>query len=373
MLILWIIIIGLVGFIIFNESYLFLANKFIKNPTKENLLKFMTSCKYSVGRSRNNPDTWTKLRKVLHITMLEVDIENEKKTELKYMLIRKGLKDTKYLNKIIKANSEVLNAPIRGKSGELTSGVNNIASEKPTNTLKNTNSKKGTGHLNKGNNQNRGTGALNSSTTRTINGTGTLTQRQHNAKNTSRSLNKNSKQTGTLNSGRSGEAKVNYTLKWLNNVGVINNVKLKGKGEIQQFDNIVISNSGIYHLEVKNIGGENGCRIKIQESGDWIREDNITGLEKGMQNPEFQLYRHQKVLEEFLIDQGFLIKGLVKGVIVIANENTIIEGRENAKQTIVKVDSLISYLESKQHKVISDKDIVKIYNCISKYDMKKAM
>ncbi|MGL4655840.1 MAG: nuclease-related domain-containing protein [Sarcina sp.] len=364
MLILWIIIIGLIGFIIFNEAYLFLASRFIKNPTEENLMRFMASCKYSVGRSRNNPDTWTKLRKVLHITMLEIDVPDEKKTELKYMLIRKGLKDTKYLNKIIKANSQVLDGISKGNTGVLTgkTGSGDTNHKKGTGHLNNANNKKGTGHLNK-NNQRKGTGTLNGSrrqhNTGTINGTGTL-----NAKR---------RQTNTLNSGKSGEAKVNYTLKWLNNVGVINNVKLKGKGEIQQFDNIVISSSGIYHLEVKNIGGENGCRIKIQESGDWIREDNITGVEKGMQNPEFQLYRHQLVLEEFLVNKGFSVKGLVKGVIVIANENTIIEGRENARETIVKVDSLINYLESKTKDVISEKDIVRIYDCINKNDLKKVV
>lgn len=362
MLILWIIIIGLVGFIIFNESYLFLAGRFIKNPTEENLSRFMTSCKYSVGRSRNNPDTWTKLRRVLHITMLDLDINDNKKMELKYMLIRKGLKDTKYLNKIIKANSEVLDGSVRKNTGNLNGRDLGKGAQYGQN---------GGGNLNDISST-KGTGTLNSTRKHHNNGTGSLGGRNHNhGRNTSKNLNKNTRHTNTLNSGKSGEAKVNYTLKWLNNVGVINNVKLKGNGEVQQFDNIVISNSGIYHLEVKNIGGENGCRIKIQESGDWIREDNVTGLEKGMQNPEFQLYRHQKVLEEFLIKQGFLVKGLVKGVIVIANENTIIDGRENARETIVKVDSLINYLESKHQKVISDKDIVKIYNCINKYDIKK--
>ncbi|MGL4760330.1 MAG: nuclease-related domain-containing protein [Sarcina sp.] len=370
MLILSLIIIGLIVFIILNEAYLFLASKFIKKPTRENLSIFMTSCKYSVGRSRNNPDTWTKLRKVLHMAMLEIDIDDKVKMELKQMLIRKGLKDTKYLNKIIKANSEVLDVLDKKSTGALSNSTNSLYQnnkKKGTGTLNTTMKNKGSGTLD-GERQGSKSVNLNGNTKR---GTGHLNQRRNqNGRNTSRNLNKNARQTNTLNSGRTGEAKVNYTLKWLANVGVINNVRLKGSDEIQQFDNIVISNSGIYHLEVKNVGGENGCKITIQNSGDWIRKDNVTGMEKGMSNPEFQLYRHQKVLEQFLIDQGFSVKRLVKGIIVIANENTIIEGRENAKETIVKVDSLINYLESKCKKLLSDEEVVEIYNCINKNDIK---
>ena len=375
MLILSLIIIGLIGFIILNELYLILASRFIKNPTQENLLRFMKSCKYSVGRSKNNPDTWTKLRKVLHIAMLEIDIDDQKKLELKHMLIRKGLKDTKYLNKIIKANSEVLDSYKKENTGTLSNKTNNLVQnndKKETGTLNNKKNNKGTGTLN--NRRNIGSTSLDESGplngSRPLNETGHLNRRRN---YTSKNLNRNNRQTNTLNSGRTGEAKVNYTLKWLANVGVINNVRLKGLGEVQQFDNIVISKSGIYHLEVKNIGGENGCKIQIQDSGDWTRKDNITGMEKGMQNPEFQLYRHQRVLEEFLIDQGFLVKGLVKGVIVIANENTIIEGRENAKETIVRVDSLINYLESKCNNILSEDEVIEIYNCINKSDIKNAV
>lgn len=162
-------------------------------------------------------------------------------------------------------------------------------------------------------------------------------------------------------SGEDGEKKVAYFLKWLpNEYRVLSNVFLNSSIERQEFDNIIIGPNGIFHIETKNYGGENGCKIKISSNGDWIREYN--GNESGMDNPAFQLSRHQRVLEENI--EKHYGKGSydVKGIIVLSNSKTILEGAENSDEVVLKADSLVKYISNyKGSKSISEEEINDIY------------
>lgn len=163
-------------------------------------------------------------------------------------------------------------------------------------------------------------------------------------------------------SGEEGEKNVAYKLKWLSKeYKVLNNVRLKSEIESQEFDNIVIGPNGIFHIETKNYGGDHGCKIKIDNFGNWVREKN--GKEIGIDSPEFQLRRHEIVLQENLKRFYSEKEYYVKGIIVISNPKTIIEGAENLEVPVIKADALCKYIEGvKGESIISSEEIDDIYN-----------
>ena len=163
-------------------------------------------------------------------------------------------------------------------------------------------------------------------------------------------------------SGEDGERNVSYKLKWLSSeYKVLSNVRLKSEIESQEFDNIIIGPNGIFHIETKNYGGKYGCKIKIDSFGNWVRESNER--EYGMDSPEFQLRRHEIVLQENLKRFYGKEKYAVKGIIVLSNPKTIVEGAENLDVPVIKADFLCKYIEGVQvQNTLSSEEISNIYN-----------
>lgn len=162
-------------------------------------------------------------------------------------------------------------------------------------------------------------------------------------------------------SGEDGENRVMYALKWLpSDYKVIRNIKLNSTIETQEFDNIIIGKNGIFHIETKNFGGENGCKIKINEQGDWVRIDNDN--ETGVENPSFQLLRHDKVLKENINKYFGKDRFPIEGVIVLSNPKTILEGAENSDEKVIKAERLVNYItRSESEKVLTEEEINDIY------------
>lgn len=164
-----------------------------------------------------------------------------------------------------------------------------------------------------------------------------------------------------IESGEKGENKVSYNLKWLpGDYKVLRNIRLNYKVESQEFDSIVIGPNGIFHLEIKNHGGEYGCKIKIDNSGNWTREDSRG--ESGMENPSFQVERHDMVLNHCLSTHFGVNKYKAQGVIVLSNEKTIIEGAENSDIPVIKADQLVKYITNFNNGVsLTTEEVMNIY------------
>lgn len=162
-------------------------------------------------------------------------------------------------------------------------------------------------------------------------------------------------------SGQVGESIVAYNLKWLpEEYRVLYNIKLSSIVGVQEFDNIIIGSNGIFHIETKNFGGERGCKIKINSSGSWIKQ--YGDIETGMESPEFQLQRHDKVLKENLDKHYGTGEYIPHGIIVLSNPKTILEGTENSDVPVIKSDSIVKYISKYEgDKRLSQAEINSIY------------
>lgn len=168
-----------------------------------------------------------------------------------------------------------------------------------------------------------------------------------------------------IRSGQEGEKTVKYSLKWLpKEYKVLHNVNLGHRVESQEFDNIIIGPNGIFHLETKNEGGSNGCKIIIDNVGNWHRIDDENEL--SMTSPIAQLDRHDLVLKDTIRDNFGDKNFNIVGVIVLSNKYTLIEGVENCQVPVLKVDNLVRYITSyKSEKIITDDEIELIFKKIN--------
>lgn len=172
--------------------------------------------------------------------------------------------------------------------------------------------------------------------------------------------------------GNSGEAKVNYALKWLDSSFEKISKEEYENGENfgfhlynpeyineeQEYDHIVVGKTGIFIIETKNYSGT----IIIDKYGNWIREKNNSKV--GTLNPTQQIRRHEKLLKSFIPEYVNIIS-----IICIANDKAIIEGVENSTIPIVKSDMLVEYIENYQTKntLMSRDEILKCVSLINEH------
>lgn len=166
-------------------------------------------------------------------------------------------------------------------------------------------------------------------------------------------------------SGEDGERKVNYMLRWLpKEYKIMSNVKLNSSLESQEFDNIVVGPNGIFHIETKNFGGSEGCKIKITEDGSWIKI--INNVESGIESPEFQIMRHSRVIKENLDRNYGVDKYKAYPLIVLSNPKTILEGAANCKTPVMKAEKTVDYISNyKSEYTLSTEEINDVYNKIN--------
>lgn len=154
--------------------------------------------------------------------------------------------------------------------------------------------------------------------------------------------------------GNRGEENVDYVIKWLGKEykSIEKNcpsrfvkgklcIRLKNKeliDEEQEFDHIIVSSSGVFMIETKFYKG----KIIINKNQLWTRITDKN--EEGMENPEFQVNRHHKVLTSIL--NGLVDEEDIHDIICIAHNNAIIEGVENSPVPIVKYDVLENKIRS---------------------------
>ena len=145
---------------------------------------------------------------------------------------------------------------------------------------------------------------------------------------------------------------------------IINDVMLKQNEVTHQIDHLVISQFGIFVIEMKNYYG---LILGNDYKDKWIQylgKNKIYFL-----NPIYQNYGHVKVLEEVLnLDNKAFVP-----IVCFSNQATL---KVESKNNVVSLDNLISKIKDYQ-KVVLDADIEEIYikvlelNIIEKSERKK--
>jgi len=164
-----------------------------------------------------------------------------------------------------------------------------------------------------------------------------------------------------VRAGQAGEKEVQYVLQWLDDRHkVINSVFLRGPNyDAQQFDHLVVGPFGVLNLETKNYSGT----LRIDAHGTWTQQTAPHRTPQRITSPAFQVQRHRAVLQDILPENM-----PIHDIIVIANNGTIVEGRENCPVPVVTSDMLLSSIEKLgEYHILSDSQIEETYQEITKH------
>jgi superfamily II DNA helicase RecQ len=152
-----------------------------------------------------------------------------------------------------------------------------------------------------------------------------------------------------LKQGISGENNVYYELK--NSflpILCLHDIRIEYDGYVAQLDFVVISSRYICILETKKLNGN----IKINNQGDFIRIFNDNN-KQGMYSPVSQNRRHVNIIKHMISKELNINDIDMESLVVMANAKTIInmnEASEDIKNSIVKYDQVITYLNKMHEK-----------------------
>lgn len=105
----------------------------------------------------------------------------------------------------------------------------------------------------------------------------------------------------------------------------------------QEYDHILVGSSGVVLIETKHWKGT----VEIRADGKWLRKTDINSPVEGIENPKFQMRRHEVLMKYILPDVP------VYSLLCFSNSTIIIDGKENFKDyPIVTTDQLESVLAS---------------------------
>lgn len=146
--------------------------------------------------------------------------------------------------------------------------------------------------------------------------------------------------------GKDGEDSVNKNLEMYNHRIInLSNMRFEVDGNSIETDNLVLSPTGIYSLEVKNLGSSGKYGIRVDRDGKWnkVRKGN-NGSERSevMDNVTNQTYRHiaytEKLFNSELRNRGINKDIKVEPLIVFANDNVSLEN--NSDMPIVRTSNI---------------------------------
>ena len=157
------------------------------------------------------------------------------------------------------------------------------------------------------------------------------------------------------NSNNDGEKAVNYALKWFmaSNTSYVIPIKHNCENqyryncivlckpdfidESQEYDHILVCSAGIILIETKHWKGS----VEIRPDGKWIRKIDVGSLSEGVENPKFQMRRHEILMQKILPNVP------IYSYLCFSNPSIIIDGKENFKEyPIITVDCLEDILNS---------------------------
>lgn len=146
--------------------------------------------------------------------------------------------------------------------------------------------------------------------------------------------------------GKKGEDSVNKNLEMYDH-RIINlpNMRFEVDGNSIETDNLVLSPTGVYSLEVKNLGSTGKYDIRVDRDGKWnkvIRDRYGNEKIQTMSNVTDQTYRHvaytERLFNKELRKLGINEDIKVEPLIVFANDNVSLEN--NSDMPIVRISNV---------------------------------
>lgn len=130
---------------------------------------------------------------------------------------------------------------------------------------------------------------------------------------------------------------------------VLNNLRFEVKTDnivySAEIDNIVITEKGIFIIEIKNIGGRRSA-INISHDGVWTFVDEKKGEHRSLKNPYKQSIDHKFALQKLLKDKGINCSKSIIPIIAIANNDVMIKIADNSYPTVMRVDMIGTYISN---------------------------
>jgi len=171
-----------------------------------------------------------------------------------------------------------------------------------------------------------------------------------------------------IKQGISGESNVYYELKnSFSPIICLHDIRIEYDGYVAQLDFVVISSRYICILETKKLYGN----IQINNQGDFVRIFNDNN-KQGMYSPVSQNRRHVNIIKHMISKELNISDIDIESLVVMANAKTIInmdEAPEDIKNSIVKYDQVITYL-NKMQKVNSVKISLDDMNALANFLIK---
>ena len=184
------------------------------------------------------------------------------------------------------------------------------------------------------------------------------------------------KETFRCEKGIEGERRVNKELElFSDNILNLQNIRLEQYGSSVECDNVLITDFGIFALEVKNIGDNSkNMTIIIHKDGQW--EKQIGNKSYKMDNITLQHNRHIGIMQRFMNEKLTMYYGehkyeYIKPIIVIANDNINIRNFSNI--TVIRRSNIYhSIVQGRQNNYSSRfrDEIADIFRLNSKYAKK---
>lgn len=186
-----------------------------------------------------------------------------------------------------------------------------------------------------------------------------MIKRRHNALELVREcLNKVTLEAMTTAKGKKGEDNVYNSLKlYTDNYFILKNIRVELKGESSESDFIIVCDKGLFAIEVKNHGNENGT-IEVAQDGQWSMIYN--GRKTIKDSVSAQNNRHcainQNLLNRKLKEKGIDTEYIkCKSIIVIANEKVGINNK--SMNIVVRPSEIITYIENMNTETTLNKEL----------------
>ncbi|WP_195972666.1 nuclease-related domain-containing protein [Clostridium thermobutyricum] len=172
-----------------------------------------------------------------------------------------------------------------------------------------------------------------------------------------------------LSLGMGGEELVNKIINTHKYIENLPNLIIKDNdGQRVECDNILITDKGIFILEVKNYGSSGNFTLKIDTSGRWERIYKSKAYV--MDSPVAQNSRHIGIIKNILFDNNISVP--VYGIIVISNDTVDIINNSNS--IVVRAGSLMDTINNLKGEVLLNiderKNIYNLFNSMREEEVK---
>ncbi|GKV54930.1 nuclease [Sporosarcina sp. NCCP-2222] len=135
---------------------------------------------------------------------------------------------------------------------------------------------------------------------------------------------------------------------------ILHDVCLKQNGIYFQMDSLLITPTGIFIFEVKNLAG----KIIVKSDPTQFIQENLNER-KVLQNPILELERKEIFLKQWLLERGIDLP--IIGIVVLAYTNEIIMNEQPAKQVVSTQDvPILLYSQRLEQEIITSQQIREI-------------